>query len=317
MGMAKAEMLRLEELEECGAEVQFDCAKCGHVIEDYVEVPPIDIAAEKQSEVQQTLPTDVICSECGKKYVIDTLNTGADLAASLKDHPKVSVHIEPPAWFYEVEDTTAFDESLLELEPWFGEIANSPFQAYRIGSEELDHFIQRHCEDDFVTIENRMAVTQAWSIFETYLGDQLSLYLDQHTEALIRFARSDGKTRDLKLDLAGMIENDVSLKDLVIRSAKSRVFHNFGKPGTSLQKSSGVPSWFRIGLQLSVLTDDAKLERLRLFATMRHDCVHRNGKDHEGSERADVRKPEITELRTLMDEVANHINATLLGRNST
>lgn len=314
MGFVKAEALRYEELQECGAEIQFQCPDCCEVIEDYAEVPPIDITAEKQSEIQQTVSTDVVCSACGADHVVDTLNTGANLVCTLQGNGKVDIHVEPPAWYYQVEEDPSFEEDLLELEPWFGEINETPFEAYRLGADELDAFINNHCEEDFVALENRMAVVQAWSLFETYLADQLTLYLDQHTDALIRFAKSDPSLKDMKLNVGEAIEGGVSLKKLVTRSAKNRLFHNFGKPGTTCKKSSGVPAWFGVGLRLPLIKDDSKLDRLRWFAVMRHDCVHRNGKSSEGGERDDVKKSAIVELRTIMDQIARHVDATISAR---
>ena len=155
---------------------------------------------------------------------------------------------------------------------------------------------------------------QAWSIFETYLADQLAAYLANDKDALIRFARSDGSIKYLKLDAAHMIEQNLTVKDEVVRAVKERLFHQFGKPGVVCSKAAGVPKWYSIGVNLAIEPDLAKLDRLRFFVALRHDCVHRNGRDREGGLREDLTQANIIEMRSVMDDIVVHISQTISNR---
>lgn len=307
MGLAKARMMELEELEASGALAEFTCPnpKCRQHISEYVVTPMAYLTAEKQSDITVTETTEVQCEHCGTTYFVTVSNDSATLDGALDEHPDVNVHIEPPDWYYERDD---YEDN------WLYAIYDAPQSSHRDDSAELDAFVAKHCSEDTQNLNNRMALMQAWSIFETYLADQLATYLANNKEALIRFARNDSPIKDLKLDAAHMLEQKLTVTDEIVRAVKDRLFHKLGKPGVTCSRAAGVPKWYGIGVNIEIEPDLAKLDRLRFFAGLRHDCVHRNGRDRKGDLREDLTKTNIIEMRSLMDGVVTHISETIFTR---
>ncbi len=300
MGSAKRFMMEQEEIEAHGALIEFTCPidGCNFEVSEYVNVPDINITAEKQSDISQSDMTEVICGNCDKTFEATITNDGATLESYLNDHPDVHVETEPPSWFDRPDD---------DYDYWYYETADDPVSIYYEACRELDDFIQSQCVDTFVSLQNRMAFTQAWSIFETYLADQLATHLMNDRNALIRFSRGDEAVKNLKFDASNMIENNLTVEAEVIRSIKSRLYHQFDKKGVKCRKSKGVPKWFQIGLQVEIESDVVNLDRLRYFASLRHDCVHRNGKNHKGQLCEDIQKRSVLELRALMNNIVENI----------
>lgn len=312
MGLVKAQMMEQEELEASGALVEFTCPnpQCLQHVSGYVHVPAANLLADKQSDITATETTEVECAHCDTLYSVSATNDSANVGAALDDHPDVYVHIEPPDWYYERDDYHDYEDD------WLYAIDDTPQTSYRHDSTELDAFIAEHCSVDSKSLNNRMAVMQAWSIFETYLADQLATYLANNKDALIRFARGDAAINELKLDAAHMIEQNLTVTDEIVRAVKARLFHNLGRSGVECSRATGVPKWYSIGLKLQVEPDLIKLDRLRFFAALRHDCVHRNGRDREGKLRGDLTKANVVEMRSLMDGIVAHISKTISNRES-
>jgi hypothetical protein len=307
MGLVKARMMELEELEASGALAEFICPnpECRWQVSEYVHMPVANMMADKQSDINATETTDVECPNCRNDYAVIVTNDAASVVGSLDDFPDVVVYVEPPDWYYKRDNYE---------DDWLYAVYDTPQSVYRDDCDELDVFIAQHCTKDSQNLHNRMALMLAWSIFETYLADQLAAYLTKHNEALIRFARHDATIKDLKLNAALMIEQNLTAQDEVVRAVKDRLFHQFGKPETDCSRAAGVPKWYSIGLNLQIEPDLEKLDRLRFFAALRHDCVHRNGRNKSGQLRADLTQENIVEMRSLMDRIVAHISQTVFRR---
>ena len=298
MGRIKELMLEQEALEQNGAKVEFICPNkgCGRWIEHFCEIPYPNLMAEKQSEITQTDEFEVWCSGCENVYEASITNDSALLEVKVEGHPDLEVEVEAPDHYYQPDDDYLWDG-----------IPDDPYSIFQENWQALSEFVEENCHEILNTLENRMALVQAWSTFEAYLCDRLAWHLDKNREALIRFSRGDDAIKDMEINVAELISSRGTIEKLVIGSVRGRLYHKFGPAGKLCKNSSGVPAWYRLGMQLEIAPDLKILDQLREHAVIRHDCVHRNGKDKDGEERHDIVKSKILEVLQLMRNTAEHI----------
>lgn len=298
MGRVKEWMLEREVLEQSGAKIEFVCPnpKCGDWIEHFSEIPTPNLMAEKQSDITQTDDVEIFCNSCKKIFSGSITNDSAFLSVELDEYPDLVIEVEAPEAFYNSDGDYLWDA-----------IPDDPYSIFLDDWNALSQFVEENCHETLQPLENRMAVMQAWSAFESYLCDRLARHLDQNREALIRFSKYDDAVKEMEINAADILLSGVTVEKLVIGSVRGRLYHKFGPAGKSCQKSSGVPAWYRIGMQLEITPDLLTLDKLRENAAIRHDCVHRNGKDKDDEERTDIVKSKILEVLKLMKSVVAHI----------
>lgn len=300
MGSMKEWMFEQDERAINGAGIGFICPnpKCGSWVEVNCDIPAANLQAEKQSDIAQTEDFEVFCFECHEAYNGSITNDSAFLACEIDGHPNLDIEVDLPRWFYELDP---YDEYL------FDDIPEDPHSIFTSSMGELSNFAEQHCHSRLPTLESRMAIMQAWSTFETYLCDRLAMHLDQNRDAMTKFSEIDLSVKKIKINPATILSNGWSVGKVIITSVRDRLFHQFGPSGTPCNQSTGVPQWYRFGMQFDIIPDIKDLEKLRHFAAIRHDCTHRNGKTKDGKEHSDIKKSNVQEMLTLMESIAAHI----------
>jgi hypothetical protein len=66
--------------------------------------------------------------------------------------------------------------------------------------------------------------------------------------------------------------------------------------------------YYRRALGSTIFPDEDTKKSLMRFLPIRHDCVHRYGRDHEGTERI-ITKTDLDNLGKATQEVVNHVEA--------
>jgi len=106
---------------------------------------------------------------------------------------------------------------------------------------------------------------------ETYLADALKFHLSEKEEYLIKFVETFQDFKNVKCDFNDIFNLCNSIEDKVEEGLRSFLYHN-------LPKIKGIyKSTFDIDFQLQ------PMKELMKSISIRHDLVHRNGKNKDGT----------------------------------
>lgn len=81
------------------------------------------------------------------------------------------------------------------------------------------------------------------------------------------------------------------------------MYHNFVK----------IDLYYRNALGSTIFPDEATKNTLMELVPVRHDCVHRYGRDHDGRERS-ITKADLERLSTTLEGVVAHLEAAFVQR---
>lgn len=297
MGRVKEYMIAQQELEATGASLSFNCPECGRSIEHYCPIPVPDLFADRQRSLRQSDTFELECHNCSIRFNGIISNDGAFCEAKLNDLPD---------WFIQVELPPGYDDLMHEYEYLF-DYPSDPEGIFNESFDEIIHFLILHGTEKPNTLTNRMAFTQGWSAFEAYLSDKLALSLEEDRSKLIRFVRSDQALRQLKLEPVAILAGETNVEREIIKSIRGRLYHKFDKLGEPCSSSKDVPKWYRVVLNVEIADTTDELDNIRKLAAMRHDCVHRNGKDRDGNENALLTKQFVEEALMAMKIIVSRI----------
>lgn len=150
----------------------------------------------------------------------------------------------------------------------------------------------------------RMLFTQYFSATEAYLGDRLIGLVTSDNAALASLVKNNTEWSDEKISVADLAANPNALKEWVKKRLLDLVYHNFVK----------IDMYYRGALGATIFPDDDTKKTLMGFIPVRHDCVHRYGRDKEGKER-DITDVDLDRLGKALQAVVIHVEGAFAARN--
>lgn len=236
-----------------------NCPECDTEIEHEFHAPdPFDPMLDTlEAEGEDT----VTCKHCGAEFECRVTNSAGNCSAFLYEHPNHPISCSHAYVSLEEEDPLFYTEHPLEtLESALDEIKEL-LQTARI---------PRSSENSF----RRMVFVQIFSGLEAYLQDatcRLVLFSDKYRLNLIT---KDKEIRQKKYNLFE-IHNEKEIVDReIIKHLKGLIYHNLPRVRATLEAITDSKFVF----------DHTPLKFLMSATQLRHDCVHRNGKDKDGAE---------------------------------
>lgn len=278
--------------------LEFVCPRCGLTISETIEeVPSYDVLADRETDAQGYVEQTVACTGCEHQFTVSIRNTGACLVAELADHKTHVTVIDDP-----IPDT----DDQWEVEAYQREnLPADPGQIFKFATYDID-FIAGEVESGghgSVRALNRMLLVQYFSAIEAYLSDRLiRLVLDDPT-AMSALVKGNKEWAAEKIGVVELASNPAAFRDWVHSRLRELMYHNFAK----------IDLYYRSALGSTIFPDEATKKALMEFVPVRHDCVHRYGRDHDGRERS-ISKTDLERLSGALEGMVNHLEALFARR---
>lgn len=276
--------------------LEFVCPRCGDTISETIEeVPSYDLLADRESDAQGYVEQTVACTGCEHQFTVSIRNTGAVLVAELADHSThVSVIGDP---IHEPDD------------PWEAEayqrenLPDDPGKIFKFATYDIEHIAAEMEGRGLIGALNRMLLVQYFSAIEAYLSDRLIRLVLDDPEAMSTLVKGNKEWVADKIGVVELASNPDAFRDWVQARLRELMYHNFVK----------IDLYYRSALGSTIFPDEATKRTLMAFVPVRHDCVHRYGRDHDGRERS-IGKSDLERLSDALEGMVAHLEAAFARR---
>lgn len=230
--------------------VTYECPHCGHVNKDTFSVPAPDLLAETHHDSLNQDFSDTICEECEQEYNVILTNGFYGGFGEIEDVDCViDVEEHIPGEDDEYYDKLLFKETHSDTEKAIEAIEDLP----------------QEIKDNLY----RLLYANIISKLEAFLCDTIVNYVLSCETHKRRFVQNYEPLATQKIQMSAIYAKYECL-DTIIRGALTRiVYHNIELVRKLYKKVVDIE------LPNTELVEDA--------ITIRHDIVHRNGKDKEGN----------------------------------
>lgn len=259
--------------------LKFKCPECGEeVITDALSVPSPDFTAETHRDSINSDWFEANCENCDHGFTID-LNTG----------------------FYGGDGMIDDVDEILEVEE---EIADNDYENFDQELYEATHTEIEHMLDSFDTIPEslrpficRLLYGNAITMMETYLGDTLKREVFKDENSIRKFVEAYEPFSKIEIKLSGLFAKKDSLPKYIKEVLNSILYHDLPK----------IKPIYRAILDI----DLGDIKELYKAVLIRHDLVHRNGKDKDGNEH-EINEAKVRELLTSVNALIQRSEAQLV-----
>ena len=242
--------------------VKYECPKCGHVNNDTFGVPSPDFSAETHHDSINQDFDDAVCENCGAQYNVILTNGFYGGEGEIEDVEKIlDVDESIPG-----EDDEYYDKQL------FKDTHSDTEKAL----EAIDGLPQE-IKDNL----NRLLYANTISKLEVYLCDTIVSYVLSCEAHKQKFVQNYEPLAEQKFPMKSIFAKFNSLDKLIKGALTSIVYHDV-ELVRKLYKNV-------IGIELP------PTKEIEEAIEIRHDIVHRNGKDKEGNMR-NISKDDVEHL---------------------
>jgi hypothetical protein len=268
------------------SDVQFKCPNCSGIVRTTVEVPEPDwSAAEEMSDLTSDDETVVVCPECETEFLAHVFSSPSECTIKLNDHPLTNV----------VADTAFFspDDEWLNYEP-----PDDPHSIFTASYLQAGKLLDDHGGDGDHLI-NRMVFAHRITALEAYLADTLINAVRADHRAFSRLLTRDTELAKEKFTLAQIDADPDLVKAKVLSYLRSVMWHNLPK----------VNALYAIALGKDLFALLGEKDKAELFKAIehRHDCVHRNGFDKDGTKLDVFTKEYIVQIGNVITSLVGQI----------
>ena len=261
--------------------LRFPCPHCGKKVEDFVGVPSPNLLAETHRDSINSDSEDIVCEHCGHEMTVD-LRTGYN------------------GGYGEIEgvedDTIEVDEHFPEEDDEFYEQ-----QLYEATHTEIERALDsiQDLHEDVKQFLYRLLYANVITSMETFLGDTLKREVLQNEESLRKFVETYKPFKDISMNLSDLYVKKESMPAFVKTTLRELLYHDLRKIKPIYRDALGI--------------DLGDVSELYKAVLVRHDMVHRNGKNHEGVEHT-ITEEMVRELQTKVKALMESVNNQLTER---
>ncbi len=271
--------------------LEFVCPRCGDTISETIEeVPSYDVLADRESDAQGYVEQTVACSGCEHQSTVGIRNTGARLVAELADH-KAHVSV--------IGDPIHVPDDPWEAEAYQREnLPEDPAKIFKFATYDIGHIAAEMEGRGLIDALNRMLLVQYFSAIEAYLSDRLIRLVLDDPKAMSALVKGNKEWAADKIGVVELANNPDAFRDWVHSRLRELMYHNFAK----------IDLYYRSAMGSTIFPDETTKRTLMAFVPVRHDCVHRYGRDHDGSERS-ISKSDLEGLSEALEGMVAHLEA--------
>lgn len=270
--------------------IEFRCPICSGMVQADIVVPETYWTGDNADERFVEDEADVGCDHCGSGFMLHIQNSDGHIAAMVYDHEEVKVHC-----------SNAF--MTMPLPPDYDDlgIPENPAESLISTLVDVSHVLKAAAASFYTPTVNRMAFIQQFAALEAYLSDTLIGLVLNKPAVLATALTAIHDLRDTKLSLADIHADPDIVKRTVVGNLRGLMYHNLEKVG----------SIYHATLGFHLFPESNCRQRMFKALPIRHDCVHRNGKDKEGNERTEVNDAFVKQIDADMRAIVKHIEAEI------
>lgn len=258
--------------------LKFPCPNCGNTVEDFIGVPAPDLLAETHHDSINSDSEYIVCEHCGHEMTVN-LHTGfyggyGEIEGVEDDSIEVDEH-------FPEEDDEFYEQQLYEA-------THTEIERALDSIEGLN--------DDVKQFLFRLLYANVITSMETFLGDTLKREVLQNEDSLRKFVETYKPFKDISMNLSDLYVKKESMPSFVKTTLRELLYHDLRKIKPIYHDALGI--------------DLGDVSELYKAVLVRHDLVHRNGKNHEGVEHTiteDMVRELQTKVKALMDSVNNQL----------
>ncbi|WP_154100849.1 hypothetical protein [Pseudomonas putida] len=278
---------------------RFECPECKKSASVTVDVPEVDWCVEPLSDSLSEDDTDIECNECGAPFSVHVQNSPAGCFVELDEYPHVEVHADEAPFS---ADGPGEDDWLNDYTP------PNPFDVFESNQHHLGDVLAEYgiggtgVLKRSASIINRMVFAETISAMEAYLGDTLLRAVLKDSSAMQRLVAEDKELSAEKISLNDILENPKIVEERVQTYLRGLLYHNLAK----------IEVIFSIALQIEIFPDKDLKRRLHKTIVLRHDVVHRNGRDKEGNQQyfsTERVEETMDDVKAFVTHVENSVDA--------
>ncbi|NVJ45695.1 MAG: hypothetical protein HWE07_01165 [Cytophagia bacterium] len=164
-----------------------------------------------------------------------------------------------------------WEDYLQEEYEWHHSQNHSDFYvSFSRSIDDLKNILASHIEPAVIQTVYKMAYVHAVTAMETYLGDSLKSTVLGNKEYIANAAKNLNELTQRKFKLEDFVSENDFVAKIVLEQLCKYLYHDVARVMTIYKATIG----FDYSYDLSELIK---------ITTMRHDLVHRNGKDNDGN----------------------------------
>ena len=277
--------------------VRFKCPHCECMVHEFIEnIPAYDPTADSQADANGFETEAVMCQQCGKNTDVEITASGFGLSAELdQSNNSVEVLDDP---IHQPSDEDEYEHYYNHVLPQHPELIYS--EAVSDARALQERVAKVYLSDNAFW---RMMFVQYFGIIEAYLSDRLIRLIMEDSAALVSLINYNKDWADAKLPVTTLVAEPNALQNWVRKELRELMYHNFVK----------IDYHYKGALGSSIFPNDDTKKTLMRFVPIRHDCVHRNGRDHDNKSRA-VGREDVQTLAAAIEKVVLHIEKALSRR---
>ena len=261
--------------------LKFKCPECGEeVVSDAFAVPIPDFTAETHHDSVNSDWFETSCDNCGKTFEV-TLNTG----------------------FYGGDGTIEDVDELLDVEEEFAEDSYEDYdqELYEATHNEVERMLDsiQSISEDLRPYMCRLLYSNVITMMETYLGDTLKREVLRDEESIRNFVELYEPFSKIEIKLSHLFSKKDSLPKYIKEILNSILYHDLPKIKPIYKTILGI--------------DLGDIKELYKAVIVRHDIVHRNGKDKDGNEH-EITEEKVRELLERLNVMTGNVESQLLSR---
>ncbi len=279
--------------------IGFTCPKCGHDVSQTISVPETYWAADR-AEDRYTYDHDtVMCKNCYEYFDIEIGNSDGSVGVTLEGYPQLEVRTSNAE-----QVRTRYDDDF----DWEADLPSEPAQEIFTTLRELRTLLNANGDEGSASVFNRMVFSQQVAAMEAYLGDTLLTQVSFNPYVLAKMVDGNEDLKDIKIGLKEILKDSDIVKKVAVNNLRDQLYHNLPK----------VNELYKVAFGGGIFPSDGEKKRLCKAMPLRHNCVHRNGKDKDdkiGEEpRAAFIRQMEDDLRSLVDHVEAMVAASLASQ---
>ena len=259
--------------------LKWRCPKCGTENEsDAFYVPTPNYVAETHHDSIESEWYEDCCSNCDHCINIELYNGfyGGSLEVDLNNEDVLDIDVEYPE-----EDDAWYDKELFDT---------THADVIKV-MEKIDSI-----DEDMKSYLYKLLYANLITSMEAYLSDTLIKYVTENAEYLRKFTETYKPFKNQTFTTDDIFNRMDHLKDIVKGELRELMYHNLPKIKPIFMDS--------MGIDIGVIKD------LYKAVLIRHDIVHRNGKDKEGNEHV-ITKENVEQLCAHVNDFIYNIERQL------
>ncbi|MDG1373052.1 MAG: hypothetical protein P8Q48_22950 [Paracoccaceae bacterium] len=260
--------------------IMWTCEECGKVNTQSVPVPDLNFAAEKSSDMGVDDVVQIVCDQCELVYEGHVYVSAHDTHFEIEEPHRLEFSGDVP--MYEPDEDDYFPP-------------DDPYSIIKEALKQLAVMVGASGPPNDLQFVNRLIFVGAISSFEAYLCDTLIGEVRRSSEVLSRLTKSNRLLGSLKFSAAELAEDPEAVEKRIVMELRKVLYHNL-KMVTALYKNA---------FGVSLTPSKSESDTLFLAMSLRHDCVHRNGKDRLDNKLDDFTDQYVHLIVSTIEKVAD------------